>query len=249
AEMIDKFLPINGNDAMDYSRQLARREGIFTGVSGGATFAGAMAIANQAEPGTTILAMLPDTGERYLSTPLFADVPEDMTDAEIEISQSTPRYRFDVSAPPPENDDDKPAAPPPPAESVDPAAAAKVEAIVADADNPVVMFSHEWCEFCWSVRNMFAEANIPYRTIDLDSAALQEDNMGRKLRVALCERTGIQTIPQIFVGGELIGGCTETFDAFKDGSFGGKLAALDVAYDTGFADDPYSFLPKWLHPR
>ncbi len=247
--IIDRYLPINGNDAMEYSRQLARQEGIFTGISGGATFAGAMAVAQQAEPGATILAMLPDTGERYLSTPLFSDVPEEMTAEEIDISRSTPRYRFDAASTPPPNEEPAGEPAPPPPEPVDPDAAADVAAIIADTDNPVVMFSHEWCEFCWSVRNMFAAAQIPYRSIDLDSAAYQQDNRGRKLRVALCDRTGIQTIPQIFVGGALIGGCTETFDAFKDKSLAAKLAALDVAYDTAFDKDPYAFLPKWLHPR
>ena len=249
AAVIDRYLPINGNDAMDYSRQLARHEGIFTGVSGGATFAGAMAVASQADKGTTILAMLPDTGERYLSTPLFADIPEEMTDEEFEISRSTPRYRFDAPAPPSRKETEKEEPTPAPPEPVDPQAADEVAAIIADADSPVVMFAHEWCEFCWSVRNMFAEAQIPYRSIDLDSAAYQEGNLGRKLRVALCDRTGIQTIPQIFIGGDLIGGCTETFDAFKDGSLASKLVALNVDYDRAFAKDPYTFLPKWLHPR
>ena len=54
------------------------------------TFAGALKVAEKAPPGANILAMLPDTGERYLSTPLFADVPADMTEEELEISRSTP---------------------------------------------------------------------------------------------------------------------------------------------------------------
>jgi cysteine synthase len=75
---------------MKGSRELATKEGIFVGISSGATFAGALRIAAEAPKGSTILCMLPDTGERYLSTPLFADVAVDMTPEELEISRSTP---------------------------------------------------------------------------------------------------------------------------------------------------------------
>ena len=67
----DELIPIAGAEAMRWARELAAREGIFTGTSGGATFGIAMQIAERAAPGSVILAMLPDTGERYLSTPLF----------------------------------------------------------------------------------------------------------------------------------------------------------------------------------
>lgn len=98
--MIDEFLPIDGNEALRLSRELAVREGIFCGISAGATFAGALEIARRSEPGTTILCMLPDTGERYLSTPLFAEIGEDMDEDELEISRSTPNYRFDAPSAP-----------------------------------------------------------------------------------------------------------------------------------------------------
>ena len=75
---------------MSHSQDLAKKEGIFVGISSGATFAGALKIAAEAPKGSTILAMLPDTGERYLSTPLFADIPVDMTPEELALSQSTP---------------------------------------------------------------------------------------------------------------------------------------------------------------
>jgi len=65
-------------------------EGIFVGITAGATFAGALKICAEAPQGANILCMLPDTGERYLSTPLFADVPADMTEEELAISRSTP---------------------------------------------------------------------------------------------------------------------------------------------------------------
>lgn len=94
AKMIDQMLTISGPEAIRCSQELARKEGIFVGITSGATFAGALKISEQAPKGTTILCMLPDTGERYLSTPLFADVPVDMTEDEQGISQSTPNYHL-----------------------------------------------------------------------------------------------------------------------------------------------------------
>ena len=87
---IHKVLRIENAEAMRRSQELAKQEGIFVGISSGATFAGALRIAAEAPKGSTILCMLPDTGERYLSTPLFADIPVDMTPEELEISRSTP---------------------------------------------------------------------------------------------------------------------------------------------------------------
>ena len=93
-DLADRILPVNGKDALNASRNLAQQEGIFAGISGGATLAGALKICEEAEEGSNVLCMLPDTGERYLSTPLFDDIEVDMNDAEHEISNSTPNYRF-----------------------------------------------------------------------------------------------------------------------------------------------------------
>src|SRR5579872_3758005 len=88
--VIDRVIPIAAADAMRCSRELAQKEGIFVGISAGGTFWGALQVCREAPKGATVLCMLPDTGERYLSTPLFADIPADMTPEEIEISRSTP---------------------------------------------------------------------------------------------------------------------------------------------------------------
>jgi cysteine synthase len=90
----DELIPVAGADGVAWAKKLAWREGILTGISGGASFAVAMGIAERAEPGSVILAMLPDTGERYLTTPLFADIPEDMDADEVALSQSTPGFRM-----------------------------------------------------------------------------------------------------------------------------------------------------------
>jgi len=91
---IDKVMKVSGADAMKWSMALAQKEGVFVGISSGATFATAMEIAAGAEKGATILAMLPDTGERYLSTPLFGGIEADMNDEERALSASTPGYRL-----------------------------------------------------------------------------------------------------------------------------------------------------------
>jgi cysteine synthase len=240
-KLVDEIMPIDGTDAFRCARNLAQKEGIFVGITAGATLSGALKVAAKAPEGANILCMLPDTGERYLSTQLFADVAIDMTDDELEIAQSTPNYRFDVCTPPPGAKSVSQAANTP----IDPEAAAFVETTIHDPAQPVVMFSFEWCEFCWAVRKLFAAYKVPYRSIDLDSVAYQPDNRGGKIRTAVGAKISATTIPQIFVGGELIGGCTETLQSMKDGELQKRLARLGVAYDESVRTDPFSFLPNW----
>lgn len=90
----DELIPIAGPLGIEWSRKLAQKEGIFTGISGGATFAVAMQVAEKAPAGSVILCMLPDTGERYLSSPLFEGIPEGMTPDETTLSLSTPGYHM-----------------------------------------------------------------------------------------------------------------------------------------------------------
>jgi cysteine synthase A len=90
----DELIPIAAAEGVKWAKALAQKEGIFCGISSGATFGVAMRIAEKAKPGSVILAMLPDTGERYLTTPLFEGIPEDMDDEERAISRSTPGYQM-----------------------------------------------------------------------------------------------------------------------------------------------------------
>ena len=112
------------------------------------------------------------------------------------------------------------------------------------------MFALEWCEFCWSVRKLFAKLEIPYRAIDLDSVAYQEGNRGGKIRAVLLDQLGTPTIPQIFIGGEHIGGATDLFAALTQGRLADMLEqnGLHMAgISEGF--EPESLLPGWLHKR
>jgi len=90
----DELIPVPGPVGIEWSRKLASKEGIFTGISGGSTFAVAIQVAAKAAPGSVILCMLPDTGERYLSSPLFEGIVEGMTDEETALSKSTPGFHM-----------------------------------------------------------------------------------------------------------------------------------------------------------
>ncbi len=241
AGLIDELLPIAGQDALDCAQALARQEGIFCGITAGATLAGGLQVARRSPAGSNILCMLPDTGERYLSTPLFAAIETEMSAEEMEIARSTPGYRFD-----------RPSTTPPPATTsvaATPEAEQFLHSVLHDRAQPVVMFALEWCEFCWSLRKLFSRCHIDYRSVDLDSARYQADNQGGAIRAALNTHTGCVTIPQVFIGGEFVGGCTEVFEEFRSGRLQQRLQAANVAFDDQAALDPYSLLPGWLHPR
>ena len=231
-DLVDEIVGVAGEDALACARDLARQEGLFCGITSGATFAAALKVAERAPAGSRILAMLPDTGERYLSTPLFADVEEAMNEEERAIAASVPA----------------PAAAPAaagPTASVDERARSFVRETIADAERPVVMFALQWCEFCWSVRRLFDAAGIAYRSIDMDSVAFRREQDADAVRAALAEVAGAPTIPQVFVGGRHVGGCTDTLAAFASGELQHLLAEQGVACNPGRPIDPYSFLPKW----
>ena len=239
--LVDEIVGVSGDDALRLARELARREGIFVGISSGATLAGALQVAQRSPAGTNIVCMLPDTGERYLSTPLFEDIGEAMNAAEVEISCSTPGYQFGqvskVATPAPGSDDI----------SLDFGASRFVAETIEQ--QPVVMFALEWCEFCWSVRKLFKELGVAFQSVDLDSVAYQEDERGVRIREVLSCRLGVPTIPQLFVGGEHIGGCSELFAAYSDGSLQRRFNEHGIGFDSRARIDTAGLLPQWLHPR
>jgi cysteine synthase A len=163
----------------------------------------------------------------------------------MEISRSTESCRFDLPAPAL-----KPAAAvAAPTAEPDPQAEAYLAQALNDPQQPIVMFALEWCEFCWSLRKFFAKLGIGYRSVDIDAVALQAGNLGPRVRTVLSAQTGVRTIPQVFVGGKFIGGCTETFDAYNSGSLQKLLIKSGVTYDAEARVDPYGFFPAWLQSR
>lgn len=243
-EYIDRLAPVSGLDALDASRRLARECGILAGISSGATLAAAIEVAQHAKPGSTVLCMLPDTGERYQSTVLFEDIQADMNEAEAAISRSTETARFDA-----------PSSPPPAVNSniltpdADAEADQFIEQITTDTSKPIIMFAMEWCEFCWSVRRLIKDLGLTYHSVDVDSAKMQEGNWGGRIRAALTRKTGSKTVPQIFIGGEFIGGATDILARHDDGSLVDLLKATGLAIPPGCAAPAREYLPKWLHKR
>jgi cysteine synthase A len=90
----DELIPVAGAEGIKWAKALAQKEGIFTGVSGGSTFAVAVQVAEKAPAGSVILCMLPDTGERYMTTPLFDGIEAEMTEEEVALSRSTPTAQY-----------------------------------------------------------------------------------------------------------------------------------------------------------
>eukprot|EP01006_Ploeotia_vitrea_P018121 TRINITY_DN49391_c0_g1_i1.p1 TRINITY_DN49391_c0_g1~~TRINITY_DN49391_c0_g1_i1.p1 ORF type:complete len:372 (-),score=59.55 TRINITY_DN49391_c0_g1_i1:26-1141(-) len=93
-KLADSILTVEPPTAMATALSLAKNEGIFCGASGGGTMACALQVAKTAPKGSKILAMIPDTGERYFSTPLMKEVNIDMNEAEFDLSKSTPGYQL-----------------------------------------------------------------------------------------------------------------------------------------------------------
>ncbi|WP_218940254.1 pyridoxal-phosphate dependent enzyme [Denitrobaculum tricleocarpae] len=237
AGLIDIFQPVSGADALQVAQDLARREGIFCGISGGATVAATIAIAEAAPGGSTILAMVPDTGERYLSTPLFDHIEVEMNEEEAAIAKSASA----LAAVAPSSSPQKEPAPPISEEALD-----LVKEVIRDANAPVVMFGFEWCEFCWTVRRLFDAAGVPFRSIDVDSAEYRKEDRGGDVLRALFSHTGMRTVPQVFIGGTLVGGANEVLAAAGDGSLGHRLKQLARPIDFTPVADPMDYLPKWV---
>src|SRR4029077_13331028 len=109
-------------------------------------------------------------------------------------------------------------------------------------EHPVVVFALTWCEFTWGVRKLFKRCGIAYRAVDLDGVAYQNDNWGGKIRAALTEYSGVPTIPQIFVGGRLVGDATKTFAAFAEGRLQTLLKEHGVSFEDTVGDKLYSLM-------
>ncbi|MEM6482020.1 MAG: pyridoxal-phosphate dependent enzyme [Pseudomonadota bacterium] len=232
ANLIDIFQPVTGADALRTTRHMAQLEGIFCGISGGATVAAALELAKTAPDGAKILAMVPDTGERYMSTPLFHQIAADMDDEEQAIADLIPA---------------RPPSPSRPKSHLPISAVASdfVQEIIHDPKTPVVMFGFEWCEFCWSVRRLFEDAHIPFRSIDVDSSTYRKNDWGGDVLRALFDYTKLRTVPQIFMGGDLVGGATDVLLEARSRALTDRLAELPTPIRSKPVHDPLGYLPSW----
>ena len=105
----------------------------------------------------------------------------------------------------------------------------------------VVIYTRKLCGFCTAAKSLLSRKGVAFREIDATFDA--------GLRQEMMRKSGRSTFPQIFVGGQHVGGATETFDAFNSGQLQAALLARSIGFDTSMTADAYSFLPSWLHPR
>jgi cysteine synthase A len=234
--MVDATVGVSGAEAIETAIQLARREGIFCGISSGATVAGAIKAARDMAPGSRILAMVADTGERYLSTPLFGDISVEMDDAEKALLEAAmPAIQAPAG----------PAAAAPAVPATDELARKFVADAIANNADKVVMFAMSWCEFCWTVRKLLTALGVPFVSIDIDTSEFRAANDVPKIRAALNEVAGAPTIPQVYAGGTHLGGCMDVLAAAETGELQRILAAAAIP-SNGAIVDPYEFLPNWV---
>ena len=229
--LYDELSHVSGDEAISAARELAASEGIFTGTSGGGILACALRKAKSLPDGSTVLALLPDTGERYISTPLFDEVPADMTGEELELFQSVPPTS---------------ALPQPLPEATDEARKILSDFISSDK---VAIVSMESCEFCWTIFKFLKAINVDHSALSFDSLKYAENNLGNKIRSAVQELTGEKTFPQVFVGGKFIGGAADACIKWKKGELGPILEEVGAKPDenwNGYTGDPFEFLPKWM---
>ncbi|MEM8572746.1 MAG: pyridoxal-phosphate dependent enzyme, partial [Pseudomonadota bacterium] len=232
--LVDRLLPVSGAAALRVAQDLALKEGIFCGISGGATVAAAIDLAKHTPQGANILAMVPDTGERYLSTPLFDHISDEMSAEEAGILSSVTIAKPRSSAP---------------AQAQAPVSRRARDFVAETLDDPkrpIVMFGFEWCEFCWSVRRLFDDAGIPFHPIDVDSAPYRRDDWGGQVLRALFDHTGQRTVPQVFIGGKLVGGATDVLAEARTNALQERLDALPVPVIAKSIADPMDYLPKWV---
>jgi cysteine synthase A len=223
-------VPCSGFDAMKTSQELATKEGIFSGTSGGGILHAALELAKKSPPGTNILAVIPDTAERYLSTPLFADIPADMTEEEKELALSTPST-------------------PPPAPDLPGATEEAVEFVKKhNSENKLVIWSLEYCEFCWTLTRFLDRLGVPYTRINIDSFEYAKDQMGNRYRAALSDMTDCKTFPQFFIGGEYHGGAVDACMMWKKGELQPLLEKAGLKNENfgDYEGDPFEFLPRWM---
>ena len=231
AQCVDEIHHVSGVAAMETARRLAREEGILTGTSGGGTLSAALKFADELKrtqsPPTSIVVMLADTGERYLSTPLFADIPADMTDEEKALAASTP------------------STPPPGLILPEVNEAATNFVTKSNTGNKVVVWSLVSCEFCWTLSMLLNTLKVDYVKIDIDSFQYAKDNLGNQYRAALQAQTKCATFPQFFVDGTFHGGAVDACLKWKKGELQTIFARAKVAHGP-YDGDPFEFLPKWM---
>ena len=124
-----------------------------------------------------------------------------------------------------------------------------LERTINNAEEPVVMFVLEWCEFCWAVRRFLKDIGVQFRAVELDSVAMQANGLGGDLRTALRVRTGQGTIPQIFIGGSHVGGAMDLLASHDRDELIPLLRRAEINPTSDLTRSGLTYLPKWLVAR
>ena len=234
SELYEELAHVSGEQAVACARELASQEGLFTGTSGGGIVHVALQKARTLPAGSTIVAMLPDTGERYLSTPLFDGIPADMTAEEQAFLYGVPPS---VAFPQP---------------LPEPTAAAQRLLTEFVQSGKVTVVAMESCEFCWTVFKLLKAIGVEYSALNFDALEYAPNNLGNEIRASVQERTGAVTFPQVFVGGKYIGGAADACVMWKKGELqplletAGAKPVGEPEWNGYAGNDPFEFLPKWM---
>ena len=117
-----------------------------------------------------------------------------------------------------------------------------VQKLISDPQHPLVMFGIDYCEFSWAARRLLDTLEVKYKMVDLGAEEFQAGNRSREIRHALQALTGSPTTPQVFIAGTWVGGATDLFDEYKEGSFQKLLQAAGMSFTSPPDLDPYSLL-------
>lgn len=223
----DNLIHVESMDAIQGARDLAMKEGICSGISGGGVLSAAIKLARTLPAGQTVLAVLADTGERYLSTSLFDGVPLEMGSEEKYLDATTiaelPR---DAPLPKPSSK----------------AVKFFKEQIKS---NKVVVWSLQDCESCKAMTNFLKKLRIEHLRIDIDNFKYSEDMMGNQYRAILKELTGDKELPKIFIEGKYVGGVKEALAMWTSGVLKNSLEKAGIKMRSKYPGDLTKAFPEW----
>ncbi len=100
---------------------------------------------------------------------------------------------------------------------------------IANPERGIVLFSLSWCSFCRAAKQLLTQLDLTYKVIELDQGEFLEPTMQREVRTRLLELTKANTLPQLFVAGQVIGGYTDLAAAYKNGSLAALLERHGIA--------------------
>lgn len=103
-----------------------------------------------------------------------------------------------------------------------------IHELLAASTRPVTLFTLSWCSYCQAAKQLLKQLNVPCQLVELDTGEFREPALNQRLRKELQQMTGSNTLPQVFIGDESIGGYTDTQAALKSGRLKKLLAPYQI---------------------